>query len=79
MSDHEVLPVYATLHFYYGDPDSMRRYRLCNNAEYMMIALYELDRWLRNEIKYNDKEELSAARDQLMDLCDEYEIDLLGG
>ena len=69
--------VYATLYFYADDPDSMRRFRLCNKAEDVMIVLFSLDQWLRHEIKYNDREELQVARDKLWGLCNEYEVDPL--
>jgi hypothetical protein len=42
------------MHFYTDDPDSMRRFRLCNQAEDMKLALWEYDNWLRNHIKYSD-------------------------
>ena len=70
-------PVYATLYFYANDDDSMRRFKLCSKAENMMLLLHQIDRWLRDEIKYNDREELQVARDELWELCNEYEIDLL--
>jgi hypothetical protein len=81
-------PVYATLHFYYNDPDSMRRFRLCNQAEDLKLAMFEFDWWLRNRIKYNDSaideqrisedgiEWLQIARDQLWKRCADYGIDL---
>ena len=85
---HDIEPVYATLHFYHNDPDSMRRFRLCNQAEGMKLVLWELDQWLRNKIKYNDadlperqvSEEglvlLQIVRDQLNDQCEDYGIDI---
>ena len=85
---HDIEPVYATLHFYHNDADSMRRFRLCNQAEGMKLVLWELDQWLRNKIKYNDadlperqvSEEglvlLQIVRDQLNDQCEDYGIDI---
>ena len=68
-------PVYATLHFYYSDPDSMRRYNLCNKAEDLKGILFEYDQWLRAEIKYHEKEELQPARDGFWEICNAYEVD----
>jgi hypothetical protein len=38
--DMDVEPVYASHHFYYNDPDSMRRYREHNQAEDVKLALW---------------------------------------
>ena len=38
--DMDVELVYATLHFYHDDPDSMRRYRECNQAADVKLALW---------------------------------------
>ena len=54
-------PVYATLHFYYNDPDSMRRFRLCNQAEDLKLVLWGLDRWLRCETKYGITDEFMRS------------------
>ena len=55
MSDElpeDLEPVYATFHFYYNDPESMRRMRECIDAPKVQAALYEYAGWLRNKIKY---------------------------
>ena len=70
----DMTPVYATLHFYYDDPDSMRRYKRCNDAETVCIALSEYDNWLRNRIKYDNREELQPARDALYRIFDEFAV-----
>ena len=70
----DMTPVYATLHFYYDDPDSMRRYKRCNDAEMVCIALSEYDNWLRSRIKYDEREELQPARDALYRIFDEFGV-----
>jgi hypothetical protein len=75
--DHE--PVYATLHFYYDDPDSMRRFRECNQAADVKSALWKYDRWLRDQLKYHerdDREGLQVARDRLWIVFGEHGINL---
>ena len=54
-ADHE--PVYATLHFYYDDQDSMERFRVCNQAEDVKNALHDYARWLHDKIKYGGDED----------------------
>ena len=49
---HYFEPVYATLHFYYNDPDSMRRMRECLDAPKWKSAVQEFDQWMRARIKY---------------------------
>jgi len=46
-------PLYATLHFYYNDPDSMARFRRMQKVDGLYTAVQEFDNWLRNRIKYN--------------------------
>ena len=48
-------PVYATLHFYYDNPESMRRFRACNQAEDVRSAIREYDNELRRRWKYGDR------------------------
>jgi hypothetical protein len=49
-------PVYATMHFYYNDEDSMSRYRACNQALDVRAALREFDNALRSIEKYGGDE-----------------------
>ena len=51
-TDYE--PVYATLHFYYNDPDSMRRMRECLDAPKWKSAVREFDQWIRGLVKYGE-------------------------
>jgi len=70
-------PVYATLHFYYNDPDSMRRMRECLDAPKWKSAVWDFDQWLRSEIKYHGAgEDAQTIRDHLHVLFDEQGIDI---
>ena len=71
--------VYATLHFYHDDPESMRRFRECNQAADVKAALREYDRWLRDQVKYHERDDaegLRAARQKLRFVLGDYGIDL---
>lgn len=87
--DRDLEPVYATLHFYYNDPDSMRRMKECLDAPKWKSAVWEFDRWMRNRIKYNPDSEddplyisddgitwLQAAREQLCMRLEDHGIDI---
>ena len=54
LSEEDLEPVYASLHFYYNDPDSMERFELCNNAHRYYSAIDEYARWLRSQVKHYD-------------------------
>jgi len=82
-------PVYATLHFYYNDPDSMRRMRECLDAPKWKSAVQEFDQWMRNRLKYNPDSEtaplyiseegivwLEIAREQLNMRLEDYGINI---
>ena len=55
--DMDMEPVYATLHFYHDDPDSMRRYRECNQAGEVRDAVGEYAQWLHAKVKYGGDED----------------------
>jgi hypothetical protein len=59
-------PVYATLHFYYNDPDSMGRLQACHDAPKVLQAVEDFERWLR-EVGDADWETLpiESVRDKL--------------
>ena len=40
------------------------------------LVLWHLDNWLRDRIKYDGREELQPARDELRSLAEEYEISI---
>ena len=77
-NDYE--PVYATLHFYYDDPESMRRFKLCNQAGDMALAIWSLDNDLRNKWKHGKASDqmmtIVQVRAMLWDNLDSYGIDL---
>ena len=77
--DDAMSPVYATLHFYYDDPDSMRRFRECNQAADVKCAIRQFDQWLRDQVKHYDREDvetLQEVRDQLWRAFGEYGVNL---
>lgn len=41
-----------------------------SNARAWAWAMYDLDEWLRSQIKYSEKEELQPARDKLYDILE---------
>ena len=68
-------PVYATLHFYHNDPESMRRFRKIQKVDDFSGVLFEFDQWLRSEIKYHEHEEYQPVRDEFWKFCEHYGID----
>jgi len=40
----------------------------------MALALWDMNQWLRNEIKYSQKEHLQEARDELYRIMDDHRI-----
>ena len=40
----------------------------------LVLALWDMDQWLRNEIKYSQKEHLQEARDELYRIMDDHRI-----
>ena len=73
LPDYE--PVYATLHFYHDDPESMRRFRKIQKTDDFSGVLFEFDQWLRSEIKYHEHEEYQPVRDEFWRFCDERGVD----
>ena len=72
-------PVYATLHFYFDDPYSMFRFKMCNQAQSVRNVLFDFDEWLRSQVKYAEREDsdtLQEVRDKLWELFDDEGIDL---
>ena len=68
-------PVYATLHFYYNDPESMRRFRKMQQVDDYAGVLFEFDQWLRSKIKYGEHDEYQPVRDEFWKFCEHYGID----
>ncbi|RKZ05684.1 hypothetical protein DRQ25_15620 [Candidatus Fermentibacteria bacterium] len=66
--DDDMEPVYATLHFYYDNPESMRRFRACNQALDMRDALRDFDNELRRRWKYGEEGEQVMLVEQVRGL-----------
>ena len=65
-------------HFYYDDPDSMRRLDECMRAPDVKSVLWEFSQWLRYEIKYLDRDDettLHEVQDKLWETCKAYQVD----
>lgn len=55
-------------------PEENQEFELTSKALKMYSTLWDLDLWLRSEIKYKDKE-LDEVRDKLRELMNENRID----
>ena len=55
-------------------PEDNQEFILHTKASKMYCTLWELDQWLRGEIKYKDKE-LDEIRDKLRELMNDNSID----
>jgi len=55
-------------------PEDNQEFELATKASKMYCTLWELDQWLRGEIKYNGKE-LDEVRDKLRGLMNDNRID----
>lgn len=74
-SDEE--PVYATLHFYYYDPDSMRRLQECLQAPDVLLAVEEFEKWI-DGFEYDHKVDAEVVRDKLFDCFNNYDVKVPG-
>ena len=63
----------ATLEF--NLPEENQEFELMSKALKMYSTLWDLDVWLRSEIKYNDKEHLEVVREKLRELMNDNRID----
>ena len=55
-------------------PEDNQEFELHTKAIKMFSTLWELDQWLRGEIKYKDKE-LDEVRDKLREIMNDNRID----
>jgi len=55
-------------------PEDNQEFELATKASKMYCTLWELDNWLRGEIKYKDKE-LDEVRDKLREIMNDNRID----
>ena len=56
-------------------PEDNQDFRLATKASAMYATLWELDQFLRVEIRYGGREELSEIRDKLIELMNDNHID----
>ena len=74
MDEEDMEPVYATLHFYYNDPESMSRFHRIQQVDDAFAVLFDFDMWLRGRIKYADNDELCQIREEFWKICNDYGI-----
>ena len=55
-------------------PEEQEEYETFNNALNYFCVLWDLDQWLRSEIKYCDKNEYQPVRDKLTELMNDRNI-----
>ena len=56
-------------------PDDQEEFEMARKAADLTGALYDLDSWLRGEIKWGDKD-YQEVRDKLHEIMDERDINL---
>jgi len=71
----------AILEFDLDNPDDMRNYKLCNNAQDMNLFIYELGQKLRSWDKYGcpfktPEEAIEATREEYYSLLNYYNVEL---
>jgi len=55
-------------------PEEQEEYKLTLKAGDWMMVCSEMDNWLRNRIKYENRNDLQEVRDVLLGLMNEYEV-----
>lgn len=77
MSDRDTCPspYTATLTFDLAGQDGRTEFEFAYAGKMTHLAVWEFDRWLRDQIKYRDKEEYQPVRDALYSILDEYRFD----
>ena len=65
----------AKLTFNLDDQDDEMALDRCRKSLDMALVLCDFDQWLRNEIKYNDKE-YNGIREKLKEIMDDHNINL---
>jgi hypothetical protein len=68
--------VKMTLTFNLDDPDDVAYSNLVMKSKELYFSLLDLDSWLREKIKYGDKEEYQSVRDQLHDMMEKHGVNL---
>jgi len=57
-------------------PEDISELKQMMEANDYNLVLLDFDQWLRNEIKYNNKNELQPVRDKLYTFLSSYGVDL---
>ena len=65
----------AKIEFNLDDPDDIFQFNVHNKAQDMALVLWDIDQWLRSEIKYKDKP-YDEVREELSNIMDDREINL---
>ena len=72
----------AILEFDLNEPDDVQAHKRAVKALDMAMALWDMDEYLRQQLKYNDKitgevyDALDKAREQLRDFMNNHNVDL---
>ena len=69
----------ATLTFDLSDPDQAAEHRRCCAATDVYIALRDMERWMRDQIKHGDAERyagIEAMRDEFYSILGTHNINL---
>ena len=72
----------AILEFDLNEPDDVQAHKRAVKALDMAMALWDMDEYLRQQLKYNDKitgevyDALDKAREQLRGFMNEHNVDL---
>jgi hypothetical protein len=69
--------VYATLHFYYYDPDSMRRLQECLQAPDVLLAVAEFEQWLYQNVELAGMP-IGIVRNKLFDIFKDNNVKVPG-
>lgn len=64
----------ATLEYVFNLPDESEKLEDIVNGPRYKNVLWELDQWLRGQIKHCDKNELQPARDKIFELLEEHNL-----
>ena len=57
-------------------PEEKDDFRLAYHGIDFALSLWDLNQWLRNEIKHKDREELKEIQDKLHEFLEKYEVSL---
>jgi len=66
----------ATLSFDLAKEEDQTEFRDAYEGTKLRIALWEYDRWLRDQIKYQNRNELQPARDKLYEILEDQTLSI---